>query len=128
MVEDVSAALLVCDAMTDDEHWAMRFIRAFRILPPIHIKEQQSHIREQYSASTTYVFAWSEVYVQGLWALLIVALPTALALNERPWKLGWESWQFYLLQALVRRAKLCKMLAQTGAGNEFAEVVNLILS
>ena len=27
-----------------------------------------------------------------------------------------------------RRAKLCKMLAQTGAGNEFAEVVNLILS
>ncbi|CAK9062348.1 unnamed protein product [Durusdinium trenchii] len=161
---DVSAALLVCDAMTDDEHWAMRFIRAFRILPPIHIKEQQSHIREQYSASTTYVFAWSEVYVQGLWALLIVALPTALALNERPWKLGWESWQFYLLQALVlvwtmimaalsrsrrafiqdgsvgarsetafswkkmahtRRAKLCKMLAQTGAGNEFAEVVNL---
>ena len=24
----------------------MRFIRAFRILPPIHIKEQQSHIRE----------------------------------------------------------------------------------
>ncbi|CAL1136250.1 unnamed protein product [Cladocopium goreaui] len=161
---DVSAALLVCDAMADDEHWAMRIIRGFRILPPVHMAEQQKHIREQYSASTTYVFAWSEIYVQGIWALLIVAIPVSLALSSRPWVLGWESWQFYLLQVIMllwtmvmaalsrsrrafvndgslgakserptdlkhlaktRRAKLKQMLAVTGAGNAFAEVVNL---
>jgi hypothetical protein len=44
----------------------------------------------QYSASTTYVFAWSEIYVQGIWALLIVAIPVSLALSSRPWVLGWE--------------------------------------
>lgn len=54
----------------------------------------------QYSASTTYVFAWSEIYVQGIWALLIVAIPVSLALSSRPWVLGWESCQFYLLQAV----------------------------
>ena len=53
----------------------------------------------QYSASTTYVFAWSEIYVQGIWALLIVAIPVSLALSSRPWVLGWESWQFYLGRA-----------------------------
>lgn len=52
----------------------------------------------QYSASTTYVFAWSEIYVQGLWALLLVALPVALALSQRTYVLDWDNWQFYLLQ------------------------------
>jgi len=161
---DVSAALLVADAMTDDEHCAMRIIRAFRIVPPIHMDEQQKHIRAQYSASTTYVFAWSEIYVRGLWVLLVIAIPVALIFNQRPMVLAWENWHFYLMQAIVltwtvvmaglsrsrrvfihdgskfakseapvdlktmpktRRAKLKHMLAATGAGAEFAEVVNL---
>jgi len=161
---DVSAALLVADAMTDDENCAMRIIRAFRIVPPIHLDEQQKHIRAQYSASTTYVFAWSEIYVRGLWVLLVIAIPVALIFNQRPMVLAWENWHFYLMQAIVltwtvvmaglsrsrrvfihdgskfakseapvdlkrmpktRRAKLKHMLAATGAGAEFAEVVNL---
>eukprot|EP00438_Fugacium_kawagutii_P022780 Skav228485 [mRNA] locus=scaffold1092:161846:163528:- [translate_table: standard] len=98
---DVSAALLVCDAIADDEHMAMRVLRTLRILPPVHMAEQHKHIREQYSASTSYVFAWSEIYVMGLWALLILSVPTGLALRERPWVLGWEMWQFYLLQVIM---------------------------
>ena len=52
----------------------------------------------QYSASTTYVFAWSEIYVRGLWVLLVIAIPVALIFNQRPMVLAWENWHFYLMQ------------------------------
>ncbi|CAJ1376728.1 unnamed protein product [Effrenium voratum] len=98
---DVSASLLLCDAMNDTENCCMRALRMMRILPSVCLKEQQQHIREQYSASTTYVFAWTEVYMQAMWALLILVVPLAIALPVVPDLLGASSWGFYTLQAIV---------------------------
>ncbi|CAE7479922.1 unnamed protein product, partial [Symbiodinium necroappetens] len=95
---DVSAALLICEALDDTETCFWRALRSLRILSPVCLVEQLRHVRDQYAPCTTYILAWMSLYAQGMWPLLCFCVPFAFIFNEKPELLGASSWEFYTLQ------------------------------
>lgn len=98
---DVSAALLICEALDDTETCFWRALRSLRILSPVCLVEQLRHVRDQYAPCTTYILAWMSLYAQGMWPLLCFCVPFAFIFNEKPELLGASSWEFYTLQVVV---------------------------
>ncbi|CAE6914425.1 unnamed protein product [Symbiodinium natans] len=98
---DVSAALLICEALDDTESCFWRTLRNVRILTPLCLEEQLRHVRDQYAPCKSYILAWMNLYAQGMWPLLLFFVPFALIFEEKPEQLGASSWEFYTLQAVV---------------------------
>mmetsp|Transcript_40188 Transcript_40188/g.87817 ORF Transcript_40188/g.87817 Transcript_40188/m.87817 type:complete len:945 (-) Transcript_40188:111-2945(-) len=94
-----------------------------RVHPPPGGPALEAQLTRQYGSAVGYVFSWTNLFIQGLWAL---AVPLAFAgiLGVRPQQLGvssisWNALQIWVLiwaQALAHGGRLRHRVLRAGGG------------
>jgi len=69
-----SAILTAYMARVDRLDWWRQALWALRILPPKGGSETERQLAKHYGASVAYVFAWSNLYIRGLWVLVAILI------------------------------------------------------
>lgn len=115
--KDVSAAILAAHiAPLDTLPWWRQALWALRILAPPGVPETQRQLAAHYGAAVAYVFAWSNLYLRGLWGLMVYLLLTEALLGaapgalESPWGGAWSVLQVGTLLWCIQLANAGRSL------------------
>lgn len=100
-----SAAIMTASVRELDRlSWWRQALWALRLLPSRDGSEQERQLAKHYGVAVAYVFAWSNLYVRGLWLLVVPLVLLSNALDARPHELGSPqglSWNLLQLYTVV---------------------------